>query len=72
MPVDKGNFQSLQQSALRWSNLLKQAFAVCNSLNMVSKTAVAGVDMERTLFKLVEARFLVGLISQSDLFFCKT
>ncbi|KAL0036849.1 hypothetical protein WJX77_002108 [Trebouxia sp. C0004] len=58
LPVDKGNFQSLQQNALRWSNRLKQAFAVCNSLNMVSKTAVAGVDMEQTLFKLVEASFL--------------
>ncbi len=62
--MDKDNFQSLQQNALRWSNRLKQAFAVCNSLNMVSKTAVAGVDMERTLFKLVEARFLVGLFLQ--------
>ncbi len=31
---------------------------------MVSKTAVAGVDVERTLFKLVEARFLVGLSSE--------
>lgn len=62
--MDKGNFQSLQQNALHWSNRLKQAFAVCNSLNMVSKTAVAGVDMERSLFKLVEARFLVGLFFQ--------
>ncbi len=77
MPVEKGSFQSLQQNALRWSNVLKQACAVCNSLNMVSKTAVAGVDMERTLFKLVEARFLVGLFSQRSLgfgfwVFCRT
>ena len=54
----------MQQNALRWSNRLKQACATCNSLNMVSKTAVAGVDVERTLFKLVEARFLVGLSSE--------
>ena len=65
--MDKGTFQSLQQNALRWSNRLKQAFAVCNSLNMVGKAAVAGVDMERTLFKLVEARFLVSLSSQRSL-----
>jgi len=69
MPVEKGSFHSLQQNALHWSNVLKQACATCNSLNMVSKTAVAGVDMERTLFKLVEARFLVGLLPQSFLFF---
>ncbi len=59
LPVHKGAFQSLQQNALRWSNRLKQACAVCHSLNMVSKSVVAGTDMERTLFKLVEARFLV-------------
>jgi len=69
MPVEKGSFHSLQQNALRWSNVLKQACATCNSLNMVSKTAVAGVDVERTLFKLVEARFLVGLLPQSFLVF---
>ena len=59
LPVHRAAFTSLQQSALRWSNRLKQACAVCHSLNMVSKSVVAGVDMERALFKAVEAHFLV-------------
>ncbi len=59
LPVHQAAFTSLQQSALRWSNRLKQACAVCHSLNMVSKSVVAGVDMERALFNTVEARFLV-------------
>jgi hypothetical protein len=59
LPVHKGEFQPIQQSALRWSNRLKQAVAVCNSLTMVNKNTVVGVDMERSMFKAVEARFLV-------------
>lgn len=59
LPVHKGEFEGLQKSALRWGNRLKQAVAVCNSLNMVNKHTVVGVDMERTMFKAVEARFLV-------------
>ncbi len=59
LPVHQAAFTSLQQSALRWSNRLKQACAVCHSLNMVSKSVVAGLDMERALFKAVEAHFLV-------------
>ncbi|DBA71773.1 TPA: hypothetical protein ACH3X2_011039 [Trebouxia sp. C0005] len=58
LPVHKGEFQPIQQSALRWSNRLKQAVAVCNSLTMVNKITVAGADMERSMFKAVEARFL--------------
>ena len=64
LPVYKACITSLQQNASRWSNRLRQAFAVCHSLNMVTKVAVAGVDMERTLFKAVEARFLVSSSSQ--------
>lgn len=60
LPVHKGEFELLQKSALRWSNRLKQAVAVCNSLSMVSKNTVAGVDMERAMFKAVEAHFLVS------------
>lgn len=60
LPVHKATFGALQQSALRWSNRLKQSFAVCHSLNMVSKSVVAGADTERFLFKAVEARFQVG------------
>ena len=60
LPVHKGEFQAIQQSALRWSNRLKQAVAVCNSLTMINKNTVVGADMERSMFKAVEARFLVG------------
>ncbi|KAL0053519.1 hypothetical protein WJX82_006960 [Trebouxia sp. C0006] len=63
LPLHQAAFTSLQQSALRWSNRLKQAWAVCHSLNMVSKSVVAGVDMERALFKAVEARFLILVTS---------
>ena len=59
VPVQNGEFLAMQKSALRWFNRLKQAVAVCNSLNMVGRHTVVGVDMERTLFKAVEARFLV-------------
>lgn len=60
LPVHKASFAALQQNALRWSNRLKQAFAVCHSLHLVNKHTVAGVDVERMLFKTVEARFLVN------------
>jgi hypothetical protein len=65
LPVHQAAFTSLQQSGLRWSNRLKQACAVCHSLNMVNKSVVAGVDMERALFKAVEARFLVRVTCPS-------
>ncbi|DBA94074.1 TPA: hypothetical protein ACH3X1_001722 [Trebouxia sp. C0004] len=58
LPVHKREFQAIQQSALRWSNRLKQAVAVCNSLTMVNRNTVVGEDMERRMFKAVEARFL--------------
>ncbi len=60
LPVHKGSFEALQKSALRWGNRLKQAVAVCNSLSMVNKNTVVGADMERSMFKAVEARFLVN------------
>ena len=59
LPVHKCRFEPLQKSAFRWSNRLKQAVAVCNSLTYVNKGTVAGADMERSMFKAVEARFLV-------------
>ena len=37
---------------------------------MVNKAAVAGLDMERALFKAVEARFLVRLLSGCKAFVC--
>ena len=63
VPVHKAAFVPMQQSAVAWSNRLKQAFAVCHTLSSVSKSVVAGADMERFLFKLVEARFLVRRLS---------
>ena len=60
VPVQKAAFIPMQQSAVAWSNRLKQAFAVCHTLSSVSKSVVAGADTERFLFKAVEARFLVS------------
>lgn len=60
VPVQQGSFGTLQHSALRWSNRLRQACAVCHSLSMVNKASVAGLDVEWDLFKAVEARFLVS------------
>jgi hypothetical protein len=59
LPIQQAAFGPLQSHASRWTNQLRQAFAACHSLSMVSKSVVAGDDMERTLFKAVEARFLV-------------
>ena len=66
VPVQSGEFLAMQKSALRWPNRLKQAVAVCNSLNMVGRHTVAGVDMERRMFKAVEARFLVSPCSDTS------
>ena len=60
IPARQGSFEGLQQTALRWGNRLRQAAAVCNSLTMISKATVVGEDMERLLFKNVEARFVVS------------
>ena len=60
VPVHNAQFEPLQQSAHRWSNRLKQGVAVCNSLVAINKSTVVGADMERSMFKAVEARFLVS------------
>lgn len=62
VPVQDGQFEPLQQSALRWSNRLKQGVAVCNSLVAINKSTVVGADMERSMFKAVEACFLVSCL----------
>ncbi len=59
LPVSNGCFEPLQRSALKWSNRLTQAAAVCNGLTMINKSTIAGDILERSLFKAVEARFLV-------------
>ena len=61
LPVHKGQFETLQQNAMRWDNRLRQAMAVCNGLVLINKTVV-GMDLERNMFKAVEARFLVGSV----------
>lgn len=59
VPVNEAVFGKLEQTAFRWGSRLRQMFAVCHSLNMVSRSTVAGADLERKLFKAVEASFLV-------------
>ena len=71
LPVHSGQFELLQQSALRWSNRLKQGVAVCNSLVAINKTTVVGADMERSMFKAVEARFLVSRMCQILVAMCQ-
>ena len=61
LPIETGAFTAMQQSAMLWSERLKQAVATCHSLNMIDKSTVAGHDLERALFRMVEARFLVRI-----------
>ncbi len=70
LPVNNGSFQPLQQCAAYWNDRFKQAAAVCNGLTWVSKRSVVGDDLERKLFVMVEARFVVrqGLFLLSLLF----
>ncbi|KAL3153346.1 hypothetical protein ABBQ38_011686 [Trebouxia sp. C0009 RCD-2024] len=58
LPVNEAAFGGLETTAFRWGGRLRQMFAVCHSLNMVSRSLVAGADLERKLFKAVEASFL--------------
>ena len=60
IPVEDGGFRPLQQSSAYWNVRLRQAAAVCNSLTWVPRTSLAGDDLERRLFHMVEARFLVS------------
>ena len=57
LPVAEGAFEPLQQSAMRRSNRLKQACAVCHSLTVINKTIAVGEAYEQHLFKAVEAHF---------------
>ena len=60
IPVEDGCLRPLQQSSAYWNVRLRQAAAVCNSLTWVSKATLAGDDLERRLFDMVEARFWVS------------
>ena len=59
LPVVRGQFGQLQQTAVRWNNRLKQACAVCHSLTVENRT-VAGDAVEELLFQMVEATFQVS------------
>ena len=60
LPVEHGNFQSLQRDAVAWPKMLKKAVAVCNALTLVKKNEVVGDLAEKAAFKRLEARFLVS------------
>lgn len=62
--MEDGCFRPLQQSAAYWSVRLRQAAAVCHGLTWVSRKSLAGDNLERRLFDMVEARFLVSSHTQ--------
>ena len=70
LPVSNGAFEPLQRSPLNWSNRLRQASAVCNGLTMINKSTIAGDTLERSLFRAVEASFLVQLHFGHAMSFC--
>ena len=59
LPVQNHRFGHMLTSSAQWSSKLRQAVAVCNGLTFINRTTVVGLDMERKLFKAVEAHFLV-------------
>lgn len=59
VPVEDGSFSGLQQMAVRWPARLKQAAALCHSLNLIAKHQVVGDLADKQAFKAVEARFQV-------------
>lgn len=61
LPVENAKFTSLQKSAFRWPDRLKQAAALCNTLTLINRNHVVGDVPEREAFKAVEAQFLVSL-----------
>ncbi len=63
LPVEEGEFTTLQRSAFRWPDRLKQAAAVCNALSFVSRKQAVGDVCEREVFKAVEAQFLVSRVA---------
>ena len=63
LPVEEGEFTTLQRSAFRWPDRLKQAAAVCNALSLVSRKQAVGDVCEREVFKAVEAQLLVRRVA---------
>ena len=61
VPVDgSGKLAGLQRLSVRWPPRLKQAAAVCNSLNLIGRNQVVGDLADKQAFKAVEARFQVS------------
>jgi len=59
LSVADGAFGPLQKGAVNWSNRLRQAAAVCHSLTPLGRGTVVCDVAEKTIFKVVEAQFLV-------------
>ena len=59
IPVEGGRLASLQRTAIHWPVRLKQAAALCNSLNLINKHQMVGDLADQQSFKAVEAQFLV-------------
>ena len=59
--VEGGSFSGIQKMAVRWPARLKQAAALCHSLNLIAKSQVVGDLADKQAFKAVEARFQVTL-----------
>ena len=66
VPIEKGRFTGLQQSAVCWPDRLRQAAALCNSLTVIRKGYVVGDVADKQAFKAVEAHFLVSQSCQSQ------
>lgn len=64
VPVAEGQFQTLHQASVNWSNRLKQALASCHGLTLINRTSTVGDEVERSLFKSVEARYRVSDLLQ--------
>lgn len=60
LPVERGRFTGLQQSAVHWPDALREAAAVCNSLILITKHQVVGTVADKQAFTAVEAHFLVS------------
>lgn len=61
IPVDNGMLTTAQRTAVLWPARVKQAVAVCNSLNLIAKNKVVGDLADQQGFRSVEAQFLVRL-----------
>ena len=59
LPVYKVAFKPPSKYGIHWGRNLKFAAAVCNGLVMKGKKGCIGDTLEKSIFKAVEAEFLV-------------